>query len=260
MRTGIICCAALLCVLCLSFTAEAAVQTATITYDANGTPCEGFAAWDDSIEGPRPGVLVVHQWMGLSDYERRRCELLAELGYVAFACDIYGAGQRPTGFDDAPDYAGKYRSDLPLFRERLQAGLAALKAQPDVDASRVAAIGYCFGGGGVLELARDGGELLGVVSFHGSYNTALPAEPGAVKAKILVCHGAADPVIPLEHITGLWEELTAAGADWQFISYSDAVHSFTDWHADRAGFSEYQEAADLRSWQHMQDFLNELFS
>ena len=172
-------------------------------------------------------MLVVHQWMGLTDNERMRARMLAEMGYVALACDVYGQGVRPTDTAGASAEAGKFYKDRELFRARIAAGLAQLQADPRVDKSRTAAIGYCFGGGGVLELARSGARLAGVVSFHGSLDTPLPAAAGAVKAKVLVCHGAVDPYVKPEAVDGFLAEMEAAGVDYQLIMYAHAVHAFT---------------------------------
>jgi dienelactone hydrolase len=259
MRIALFCLALCAVIFITTHTAEAAVQTRTVAYDANGTACEGYLAWDDSTGGSRPGILVVHQWLGLTDYEKQRCEMLAELGFTAFSCDVYGVEGRPAGRENAGAVAGKYRSDVPLFRERLQAGLDALRRQPEVDAGKVAAIGYCFGGGGVLEMARAGMDLAGVVSFHGSLTTTLPAQPGMVKAKVLVCHGADDPHAAMETRNALEAEMRSAGADCTIVSYSGAVHSFTDWNANMPGQAEYNAQADHRSWQAMLDFFDELF-
>lgn len=247
--------------LILAVSAPAAVVTETVLYEHDGVTLEGYLAYDDAVTGPRPGVLVVHQWMGLTGNERMRAEMLAELGYVALAADIYGQGVRPQNTDEARAQVGKFYGDLAFYRGRLQAGLAELKRHARVDDDRVAAIGYCFGGKGVLELARSGAELAGVVSFHGNLDTDQPAQAGEVQARVLVCHGAVDPYIAPEHVTGLIDELESAGVDYQFIMYADAVHAFTQKEAgdDPSGGAAYQAAADRRSWAHMQLFFAELF-
>lgn len=241
--------------------AQAKVVNTPVIYEHAGVLLEGYLAWDDALPGKRPGVLVVHQWMGLSDNERLRADMLAALGYVALAADVYGQGVRPADTDQARQQAGKYYGDRALFRGRVAAGLAALKAQPLVDPARTAAVGYCFGGGGVLELARAGADLCGVVSFHGSLDTPLPATAGSIKAKILVCHGAADPFVKPEAVDAFVQEMEAAGADYQLIMYAGAVHAFTQKSAgdDPSRGAAYQEAADARSWRAMQDFLGEVF-
>ena len=241
--------------------ANAAVRSKTVEYKQGDTVCEGYLAWDDAQSGIRPGVLVVHEWMGLGDNVRTRCNMLAELGYVAFGVDIYGKGVRPSTMEAAAAESGKYRADRRLLRARAQAGLDALLAQDNVDSSRIAAIGYCFGGMTVLELARAGTDIAGVVSFHGSYTTDTPAGPGDIKAKVLVCNGAADPHNPPEAVAGLQDELDKSGADWQFINYGHAMHSFTNPQANMPQNGlQYNAAADRRSWQDMQQFFAEIFS
>jgi dienelactone hydrolase len=240
---------------------EAKVVNKTVTYEHDGVVLEGYLAWNDAVKGARPGVLVVHQWMGLSDNERMRADMLAGMGYVALAADVYGKGVRPKDINEAQQEAGKYYSDRALFRGRLAAGLEELEQQPMVDRARVVAIGYCFGGGGVLELARSGAELAGVVSFHGSLDTPMPASKGDVRAKVLVCHGAVDPYVKPEVVQGFVEEMEAAGVDYQLIMYAGAVHAFTQKEAgnDPSKGAAYNEAADRRSWRAMQDFFAEVF-
>lgn len=245
----------------LTIPALAAIKSEFVEYKQGETVLEGYLVYDDAIKGQRPGVLVIHQWLGLTDNEKMRANMLAELGYVAFAVDIYGKGIRPKESSAAGAEAGKYRKDLPLFRERINAGLQVLLKNSKVDPKRVAAIGYCFGGGAALELARSGADIAGVVSFHGSLTTSMPAEPGKVPAKILVCHGADDPFVPMKDVEGFLDEMRAAGADYQFIAYSNAVHAFTQNEAgnDNSKGAAYNEKADKRSWQAMKDFFAEIF-
>ena len=242
--------------------AEAEIMNKIVTYEHDGVVLEGYLAWDDALPGPRPGVLVVHQWLGLGDNERRRADMLAGLGYAALAADVYGRGVRPRDTTEAAAQAGKFYGDRPLFRARLAAGLAELKRQTVVDPARTAAVGYCFGGGGVLELARAGADLAGVVSFHGSLDTPLPAAAGGVRAKVLVCHGAVDPYVKPEAVRGFIEEMEAVGVDYQLVMYAGAVHAFTQKEAgdDPSRGAAYDADADRRSWLAMRNFLTEVFA
>lgn len=251
----------LLSVFMLSGMAGAAIKTETIKYKDGDVELEGFLAWDDAIQGERPGVMIIHDWMGTGEYGERRARELAALGYVAFAADIFGPASKPKNTQDAGQLAGKFKSDADLYRKRLNLGLEQLRARPESDNSRLAAIGYCFGGTGVLELARSGADVKGVVSFHGGLGTPKPAAKGAVKAKVLVLHGAADSYVPADEIAGLKKELDAAGVDWQMIYYSGAVHSFSKKEAgdDTASGNAYDATADRRSWKHMQAFFDEIF-
>lgn len=245
----------------LAVPALAAIKTEIVEYKQGDTVLEGYLAYDDAIKGQRPGVLVIHQWLGLTDNEKMRAEMLAKLGYVAFAIDVYGKGIRPKDSGAAGAEATKYRSNPTLFRDRLNAGLQTLLKNSNVDPKRVAAIGYCFGGGAALELARSGVNIAGVVSFHGSLATTMPAAAGQVKAKVLVCHGADDPFVPMKDVEAFLDEFRAAGVDYQFIAYSGAVHAFTQNEAgnDNSKGAAYNASADKRSWQAMKDFFAEIF-
>jgi dienelactone hydrolase len=242
--------------------ASAALVEKPVEYEQGGVTLEGFHVYDDAVSGKRPAVLVIHQWTGLSDNEKMRSRKLAELGYNVFAADIYGKGIRPVP-PAAGQEAGKYKGDRDLYRARLTAALDVLKKDERTDTAKIAAIGYCFGGGGVLELARSGADIAGVVSFHGAIDAApgKEAPKGGVKAKILVLHGAKDPFVPTEHVLAFGKEMDAAGADWQFTAYSDAVHSFTQKTAgdDPSKGSAYNEKADKRSWEAMKVFFAEIF-
>ena len=234
----------------------------SVDYEEGGVTLEGFHVHDSSKQGRRPAVLVIHQWTGLSDYEKGRARMLAEMGYNVFAADIYGKGIRPQP-PEAGKQAGIFKNDRALFRKRLLAGLEILKADERTDPSKVAAIGYCFGGTGVLELARAGADLAGVVSFHGGLDAAagMAAKPGGIPAKVLVLHGAVDPYVPADQVTAFEREMSEAKADWQLVSYGGAVHSFTHREAgdDPSKGAAYDEAADRRSWIAMKAFFEEIF-
>jgi len=245
-----------------AFSASAKIITQTVEYKQGDTTLEGYLAYDDAVAGARPGVLVVHQWLGLTDYEKHRAEMLAQLGYVAFCADIYGQGVRPKDTKEAGVEATKYKSNRPLLRARVNAGLDELKKNPLVDQARVAAIGYCFGGTTVLELARSGAELNGIVSFHGGLDSPTPADGKNIKCKVLVCHGADDPFEKAEDLVAFEKELRDAGVDWRLIKYGGAVHSFTQPMAgnDNSKGAAYNERADKRSWQDMKSFFAEIFN
>lgn len=247
--------------LILATTAVAGVKTEVVTYTHGDTTLEGFLAWDDAVTGKRPGVLVIHQWMGVTDNERMRAEMLAKLGYIALAVDVYGKGVRPTSTQEAGALAGKYKGDRALLRGRLAAGLAELKRNPKVYPSRIAAIGYCFGGTAALDLARSGADVAGVVSFHGALDTPTPADAKRIRGKVLVLHGADDPWVPSEQVLAFEREMRDAGVDWQLVAYGGAVHAFTQKEAgnDNSRGAAYNERADRRSWEAMRAFFAELF-
>lgn len=243
--------------------ARAEIKTQVVRYRDGDVTLEGFAAWDsDAVGKPVPGVLVVHQWMGLTEYEKGRCRQLAELGYVAFAVDVYGKGIRPENMQDAAKQAGIYKQDRELYRRRLTLGLEQLRGWNGVAKNRIAAIGYCFGGTGVLELARSGADISGVVSFHGGLDSPQPEAGRNIKAKVLICHGADDPFVPANEIEAFKSELNSAGVDWQMLIFSGAVHSFTQPMAgnDNTRGAAYNEKADRRSWTAMQSFFDEIFA
>ena len=221
-------CLAPLFALVWSTGAQAALQTQVVEYKQGDTVLEGYLAYDDTFTGKRPGVLVVHTWTGVGPYVKGRAEQLAKMGYVAFAADIYGKGVRPKAPDASGAEAAKYRSNRPLLRDRAQAGLDVLRQQPMTDPNRIAAIGYCFGGGAVLELARSGADIAGAVSFHGNLDTPNPDDAENIKSKVLVLHGANDPYVPHEQVQAFEKEMREANVDWQLISYGSAVHSFTE--------------------------------
>ncbi len=255
-------CLSVLLLLAAAAIAPAAVKTEAVTYKHGDVTLEGFFAYDDAQPGKRPGVLVVHEWLGPNPYSRKRAEMLAELGYVAFALDMYGQGVRGASPADGPKLSAPYKKDRALMRARAAAGLDVLRKHPRVDPSKLAAIGYCFGGTTALELARSGADLAGVVSFHGNLETPMPAQRGQVKAKVLVCHGADDPVVPPAEVQQFEDEMRKADVDWQLIAYGGAVHGFTNPGAgnDPSRGVAYNSAADRRSWQAMKDFFAEVFA
>jgi len=246
----------------LAGTAEAQIVTKTVEYRQGNTVLEGYVAYDDAVAGKRPGVMVIHEWTGLGNYVRKRAVQLAHLGYVAFAADIYGKGVRPKTPEDAGREAGKFLADRKLLKLRALAGLKELLKQPQVDPTKIAAIGYCFGGTTVLELARSGADLRGVVSFHGRLSAANSVDEKKIRAKVLVLHGADDPHVPSQQVAAFQEEMRHGGVDWQMVSYGGAVHSFTnpDSGLDPSKGAAYNEKADRRSWEAMKSFFTEIFS
>jgi dienelactone hydrolase len=235
-----------------------------VDYTANGVVLKGYLAYDESLEGQRPGVLVVHEWWGHNEYARERARMLAELGYTALAVDMYGEGKQAEHPEDAGKFASEVMQNMEVGQARFMAALELLKQHETTDPERIAAIGYCFGGAVVLNMARLGVDLDGVVSFHGSLATQHPAEPGKVKAKILVCHGAEDQFVTQEQIDQFKEEMKNANVDLQFISYEGAKHSFTNPEADTYGEKfnlplAYNEEADKKSWADMQKFFDSIF-
>jgi len=238
----------------------AQVKTEVVEYRSGDVLLQGYLSYDASLKGKRPGVLVIHDYMGVSDYTKMRAEQLAALGYVALAADIYGKDIRPKDRQAASAEAGKYYKDRQLLRMRARAGLDELARRANVDSSRLAAIGYCFGGGAALELARSGAPVKAVVSFHGPLATPDPADAKNIRGKVLVLHGADDPFVKQSDVTAFMDEMRAAGVDWQLVQYSGAVHAFTQKQAgnDNSKGAAYNENADRRSWQAMKDFFEEV--
>ena len=235
------------------------VRGVEVDYDVAGTACRGYLAVPADATEPVPGVLVVHDWIGVSDATRMRCDMLARLGYAAFAADVYGADVRPSQAE-ASDVAGSYYGDQHRWRERLTGAYEIMVGDDAVDASRTAAIGYCFGGSSALQLARTGADLSAVVSFHGGLSTGPAGEAAGIKPALLVLTGGADPVVPDEAVTALQDELRGApGVDWSVVTYAGAMHAFTvpGVNAPEYG-AQYQERADRRSWTAMKDFFAEV--
>lgn len=252
----------LLICLCAAAALEAKVVNKTIEYKEGETTLKGYLAWDDAVKGKRPGILVVHEFWGLNDHARKQADRLADLGFVAFALDMYGDGMATDDPHKAGEMSGRFRQDKKLLIARAKAGLNVLLKNENVNTSKIAAIGYCFGGSTVLQLALSGADLAGVVSFHGGLG-GIQYEPGTkVTAKILVLHGADDPMIPAEQITAFQDTLRKANADWEMNYYGNAVHSFTNESAAKANIKgvAYHKPTAERSWQAMRDFFAEIFA
>ena len=250
----------ILLILLFSTAAHGKVVTQEVEYKHEGTVLKGYLAYDDAIKEKRPGVLVVHEWWGLNEYTIGRAQDLAELGYVAFAVDMYGEGLSTKDPKEAARMSGHLRGK-PLLRKRAAEGLKILAENERVIPGRIAAIGFCFGGTTVLELAYGGSDLLGVVSFHGGLTQPKPEDMSQIKAKILVLHGAEDPHIKPEEVTGFQDTMQKAATDWQMIFYGGAVHSFTNPAAgsDKSIGVAYDTKAAARSWKHMLTFFDEIF-
>ncbi len=246
----------------LATSARAEIVTRTVEYRQGDTLLEGYLAYDSAGPARKPGVLVVHDWLGVSADTRKRVEQLARMGYVAFAADIYGKGVRPPTGEEAGPLAGSYKNDRALLRARVRAGFDELARQPNVNAARIAAIGYCFGGTTVLELARSGAPAVGFVSFHGGLDSPAPADGKNIRGKVLALHGADDPYVPAADLAAFEQEMRSNGVDWQLVQYGGAVHSFTIVGAgnDNSKGAAYNAAADRRSWKAMEDFFAEVLS
>lgn len=239
----------------LSVSAKAII----LDYVVDGVPHEGFLAIPDAPKENMPAVLIIHDWMGPSDYTQKKAQEMAALGYVAMAADIYGKAIRPKTPKEAGDQAGKYKNQVNLFRKKIITALDLLKKQKGVDSKKIIVFGYCFGGTGALELARTGADLAGVVSFHGGLKTATRSENMQIRTPILILHGAIDPNVPPQEVSDFLTDLDKSKQDYQFISYSGAVHAFTNPAAgnDPSKGAAYNAKADARSWVHFLAFLKE---
>ncbi len=247
------------CLLAVTACSQAQVMGGPIDYKSGNTACQGYIAIDTLKSGKRPGILIIHDWNSIDDYEMSRATQLAKMGYVAMVADIYGKGVRPANTEESGKQASKFKSDRNLFRDRLRSALDVLEKDPSVDPKKIVAIGYCFGGTGVLELARMGADLRGVVSFHGGLDAASGLEAGPVIPRVLVCHGADDPFVPASQVIDFKSEFKAA--KMEFNSYAGAVHSFSNPSAgtDKASGAAYNKAADDASWVKMKAFLVGVF-
>ena len=237
------------------------IQTRTIDYQDGDVDLQGYLAWDDAVEGKRPGVMIAHAWAGRSDFENGKAEALAKLGYVGFALDNFGRGILGTNTEENSALIQPFLDDRAMLQGRMQIALKVLKGLDEVDASRVAAIGFCFGGLCVLDLARTGTDVCGVVSFHGLFGSPGNTAGNKIKAKVLALHGWDDPMAPPDQVVSLAEELSSMGADWQVHGYGNTMHAFTNPQANDPEFGTvYSPDADRRSWNAMQDFLSEIFT
>lgn len=237
-----------------------AIQSRTVDYKDGKAEFEGFLAWDDSQKGPRPGVMISHAWAGAGEFEQEKARALAALGYVGFSLDLYGKGIRGTNNDENAKLMQPFLDDRKLLQQRMQLALTTLAAQPEVDSAATAAMGFCFGGLCVLDLARTGADIKGAVSFHGLFYPPGNTEGTRIKAKVLAMHGWDDPMVKPELVVALGKELTAAGADWQIHAYGHTKHAFTNPEANMPEHGlQYNAVADRRSWQTLQNFLAEIF-
>lgn len=237
------------------------VTTQAVEYRDGETVLEGYLAYDEHMEGKQPGVLVVHEWKGLNDYAKGRAEQLAGLGYVAFAVDMYGKGVYAKDHTEAGQLSGAFRNDRQLMRRRIQAALDVLKQRPMVDPQRIAAIGFCFGGTTVLELARSGAPVIGVISVHGALNTPNPQDAQNITGRVLVLHGTADTFVSQDEVAAFEQEMEQARVDYDVIQYDGAVHSFTVPEAgnDPSKGTAYHPEAAAQAWEEIERFLGELF-
>lgn len=239
-----------------SATVRAEIQTREIEYTHEGQELTGYLAWDDAVEGKRPGVLVLHEWWGLNDYIKMRTRDIAKLGYVSFAPDMYGSGRVTDHGEEASAWMKQITENVAHWQDRALRGLEILRAQPRVDSTTVAAIGYCFGGATVMQMAYAGADLDAVVSFHGSLPVPDKEQAQAIRAPILAAHGAADEFVPAEQVQAIQQALEDAGVDWHMVIHGGARHGFTNPEAGRYGVEniQYDEKAAQRAWEHMKMF------
>jgi dienelactone hydrolase len=255
---------ALVSAIAASASAKPMIKGEEVSYSSGSTVMKGYLAYDKNIKGKRPGILVVHEWWGHNEYARKRARMLAEMGYAALAVDMYGDGKQAMHPDDAGKFSSELMKNFDTAKARFTAAMDFLIKQNMVAPGEIAAIGYCFGGGVVLNMARQGVDLKGVASFHGGFAAVKPAQPGAVNAKILVLHGGDDKFTTVEQVDAFKKEMKDAGADFQFISYPGAMHSFTNPDADAYAKKfnlplGYNAEADKKSWEELGKFLEQIF-
>ena len=239
------------------------IKEETVTYQAGGVTCSGFIAWDENIKGKRPVVLIVHEWWGLNDYTKMRARMLAGLGYMAMATDMFGDGKTAANPKEAQELTGPFYKDPSLAKSRLDAAILKIKEHPQADPARIAAIGYCFGGNVVLNYAKLGADLKGVVSFHGGLG-GVPADKKLLKARILVCHGGNDKFVSQTDLDNFRQQMDSIHADYIVKIYANATHAFTNPDATKIGKEfnlpiEYNAEADQDSWNDMKAFLQRVF-
>jgi dienelactone hydrolase len=246
----------------ISSQALAKIKTETVEYKDGDTTLEGYIAYDTAkISKPHPAIIVVHDWMGISDDTKNRAEQIAKMGFVGFAADIYGKGQRAQNADDAKKLSSQFKTDRKLMRSRATAALDKLTSYKFVDKNKIAAIGFCFGGTTVLELARSGAPLVGTVTFHGGLDTPHPEDAKNIKGKVLVLHGGDDPFVKTDDVVAFQDEMRKAKVDWQFVAFGNSVHAFTVRGAgsDPSKGVAYNPLSEKRAWLYFQDFLKEVF-
>jgi len=244
----------------MNFTSASAFVEKTIDYSESGNSFQGFAVYPETSDSKTPAILILHNWMGITEETKSKARAFAELGYIAFAADIYGKGIRPKSVQEAASLAQKYKGDRATFRAHLNAALKTLQKQKGVDVKRISVAGYCFGGTGALELARSGADVKGILSFHGGLDSPDPALGKNIKGRVIAFHGADDPYVSATDLAAFENEMRTHHVDWQLIKFGNAVHSFTDKGAgnDPSKGAAYQEAADQRSWEMTRAFLKSI--
>lgn len=255
---------ALALLMLIAFTAhqaDAKLIKKDVDYNVAGRPYQGYLVYDDSRSGIVPGLLVAHNWMGITDETKSKADQMAALGYVVFAVDIYGKDRRPKNTDEAGQMAGAFKKDRTLLRSHMQEGLSQLLKSPGVDKNKVAVLGYCFGGTAAIELGRAGADVKGIVTFHGGLDSPNPSDGKKIKGRLIAFHGADDPFVPAKDVAAFEDELRQAKIDWELVQFGGAVHSFTEQGAgsDNSKGAAYNANADKRSWIAMQNFLAETF-